>query len=223
MLTKARPAARTNQTRPASTPAVCPKAPSAVGPDPEGPPATTAPPQVPIGDGTPRQICLSRPCRSVLTVSEARGAPFGQYALVDEAELRRRIEVYLVADLPGFSEAARVADALAPRLFQYIRQSAEEAPTASTTLDALLPADALVFFGASWDGNTQRYRSTVQQAAGRLGRRVVEVDVDDPVGSAIAAVFSVVSTPAVAVAVRGSPIIGERALDDLVASLEAST
>jgi thiol-disulfide isomerase/thioredoxin len=159
----------------------------------------------------------------VLTVSEARGAPFGQYALVDEAELRRRIEVYLVADLPGFSEAARVADALAPRLFQYIRQSAEEAPTASTTLDALLPADALVFFGASWDGNTQRYRSTVQQAAGRLGRRVVEVDVDDPVGSAIAAVFSVVSTPAVAVAVRGSPIIGERALDDLVASLEAST
>jgi thiol-disulfide isomerase/thioredoxin len=142
---------------------------------------------------------------------------------VDEPELRRRIEVYLEADLPGFSEAARVAGALAPRLFQYIGQSDEEAPTASTTLDALLPADALVFFGASWDGNTQRYRPTVHQAAGRLGRRVVEVDVDDPVGSAIAAVFSVASTPAVALAVTGSPIIGERALDDLVASLEATT
>jgi hypothetical protein len=159
----------------------------------------------------------------VLPAWQAVCARFGQYALVDEAELRRRIEVYLEADLPGFSEAARVADALAPRLFQYIRQSAEEAPAASTTLDALLPADALVFFGAAWDGNTQRYRPTVQQAAGRLGRRVVEVDVDDPVGSAIAAVSSVVSTPAVALAVTGSPIIGERALDDLVASLEAST
>jgi thiol-disulfide isomerase/thioredoxin len=153
----------------------------------------------------------------------ARAARSGQYALVDEAELRRRIEVYLEADLPNFSEPARVADALAPRLFQYIRQPAEEAPTASTTLDALLPADALVFFGASWDGYTQRYRPTVHQAAERLGRRVVEVDVDDPVGSAIAAVFSVVSTPAVALVGTGSPIIGERALDDLVASLGATT
>jgi hypothetical protein len=161
--------------------------------------------------------------RSVLRIQRAVAARSGQYALVDEAELRRRIEVYLEADLPSFSEAARVSDALAPRLFQCIRQPAEEAPTASTTLDALLPADALVFFGASWDGYTHRYRPTVHQAAERLGRRVVEVDVDDPVGSAIAALFSVVSTPAVALVGTGSPIIGERALDDLVASLGATT
>jgi thiol-disulfide isomerase/thioredoxin len=144
-------------------------------------------------------------------------------SLVDEAEFRRRIEVYLEADLPDLSEAARVADALAPRLLQYVRQPPEDAPTASATLDALLPADAFVFFGAAWDGNTQRYRPTVQQAARRLGRRVVEIDVDDPVGSAIAAVVSVVSTPAVVLAGTKSPVVGERARDDLLASLAEST
>jgi thiol-disulfide isomerase/thioredoxin len=173
--------------------------------------------------GTDHRVPDCRPRASSLCIRErvdnARG---DHHALVDQAELTRRIEVYLEADLPDFSEAGRVANGLAPRLLPYIRPR-EEAPTASATLNALLPADALLFFGASWDGHTQRYRPTVQQAARRLGLNIIEIDVDDPVGSAIAAVFSVVATPTVALTGTESPVVGERPLDDLLASLGERT
>lgn len=141
---------------------------------------------------------------------------------MDESELRRRIEVYLTADLPDVPHAPRIAEALAARLYQYIEQpSSNEVARTSSTLQALLPPDGVLFFGATWDGNTQHYRQTVQEAGRRLGRHVIEIDVDDSVGAAMARVFGVDRIPAVARAElpASDAIIGARATDDLVSYL----
>ena len=141
---------------------------------------------------------------------------------MDESEFRRRIEVYLRADLPNVPQAARIAEVLAARLYQYVRQpSPNEVTRTSSVLEALFPPDGVLFFGASWDGHTLQYRQTVQEAGRRLGRQVIEIDVDDLVGSAVATMFGVGNIPAVARA--GLPasdaIIGVPAVDDLVSFL----
>jgi len=138
---------------------------------------------------------------------------------MDESELRRRIEVYLRADLPNVPQAARIAEVLAARLYQYVRQpSPNEVTRTSSVLEALLPPDGVLFFGASWDGHTLQYRQIVQEAGRRLGRQVIEIDVDDLVGSAVAQIFGVGNVPAVACAdlPPSDAIVGVRAVDDLV-------
>ena len=65
-------------------------------------------------------------------------------------------------------------------------------------LETLLPSNGVLFFSAAWDGDSQRYRPIVQEVAGSLGYLLVEIDVDDLVGGAIAGAYFVPSTPAVA-------------------------
>lgn len=131
-------------------------------------------------------------------ITADRSWPIGHPAWVDQSEFTRRIEVYLKRDLPDVGDPRRLAEALASRLHQYLRQPPDPTPEMSATLQALVPRDALLYFGAPWDSYSQRYRPVVEDAARRLGRRLVEIDVDDPVGGAIAAVLKVVNTPSVA-------------------------
>lgn len=88
-------------------------------------------------------------------------------------------------------------------------------------LKALLPPDGLLFFSAVWDGNSQNYRPVVREAAGKLGRQVVELDVDDAVGGAIASAYSILNTPAIATGLpgRGRVVIGARDAGELVSML----
>lgn len=144
---------------------------------------------------------------------------------MDRAEFIRRIAVYLEVDLPDVESRHEIAETLGRRLFPYVERQREDEPSTSATLAGLLPPKALLFFGAAWDGNTQTYRSTVQEAGRRLGRRVVEIDIDDPVGTAIARLWSVLNTPSVADAdsPSGRLILGQRSLDALLQELEANT
>ena len=136
---------------------------------------------------------------------------------VDQEELVRRITVYLQLDMPHLNDPRAIAEALGSRLHQYVRPEPSPPPDRYPTLEALLPEDALVFFVAVWDGNSQRFRPVVEGVAAELGRRVIEVDVDDRVGGAIAAAYSVLNTPAVASGLpgQGAVIIGERDPEEL--------
>ncbi|HET7486960.1 MAG TPA: hypothetical protein VFJ85_03465 [Acidimicrobiales bacterium] len=140
---------------------------------------------------------------------------------MDHDEFVRRIEVYLKLDLPEVEEARSIAEALGERLFQYLRQPPVPLTANDSLLEALLPSNALLFFRAAWDGNSQKYRPIVQEVAGPLGRLLVEIDVDDLVGGAIAAAYSVRTTPAAAVGLpaRGRVVVGVRAADELVSRL----
>jgi hypothetical protein len=141
---------------------------------------------------------------------------------VDQSEFTRRIEVYLKTDLPDVGDPRRIAEALAPRLYQYLRQPPDPTPELSTTLQALVPQDALLFFGAAWDAYSQQYRPVVQDAARRMGRRLVEIDVDDPVGGAIAAVLRVANTPSVASLSVPGLLVGVRAIEEIEQRFHAS-
>jgi len=101
---------------------------------------------------------------------------------VEQSEFARRIKVYVERDLPGV-DADRVASAVAPTVFEYVRtEAAQPASGRSAFLEGVLPRNALLLFTATCDGNSQRYRPTVLDVAARVGRPVIEVDVDDPVG-----------------------------------------
>ena len=145
----------------------------------------------------------------------------GTFGHVDQSEFARRIKAYLQRDLPGV-DADRVAASLAPALFQYVRT--EEGPPRgrSAFLEGLLPRNALLLFTATWDGNSQRYRPTVFDVAARVGRPVIEVDVDDPVGGAIARHYGVLTTPTVVDAHRAEVIDGERTTDELTQRLDGA-
>lgn len=140
---------------------------------------------------------------------------------MDREEFVRRIEVYLKLDLPDVEEARSIAEALGGRLFPYVREPPVHMNTDDSLLEKLLPSNALLFFTAAWDGNSQTYRPTVREVAGRLSRLVVEIDVDDPIGGAIAAAYSVPVTPAVAVGLPagGRVVVGPRGADELVSTL----
>lgn len=140
---------------------------------------------------------------------------------MDQSEFARRIKVYVERDLPGI-DADRVAAALAPALFQYVRREAQPASGPSAFLESVLPTNALLLFTAAWDGNSQRYRPTVLDVAARVGRPVIEVDVDDPVGGAVARHYLVSATPTVVGAQRVQVVIGERTSDDLLQRLKGA-
>lgn len=133
---------------------------------------------------------------------------------MDQSEFARRIKAYLERDLPGV-DADRVAASLAPALFQYVRGEEEPPRGRSAFLEGLLPRNALLLFTAAWDGNSQRYRPPVLDVAARVGRPVIEVDIDDPVGGAVARHYGVLTTPTVVDAQRTEVIIGERTADEL--------
>lgn len=140
---------------------------------------------------------------------------------MDQDEFVRRIEVYLKLDMPEVEEARSIAEALGQRLFQYVRQPPVPMSANDSLLETLLPANGLLFFSAAWDGTCQKYRPIVQEVAGSLGRLFVEIDVDDLVGGAIAAAYSVCNTPTVAVGLpaRGRVVVGARGADELASTL----
>jgi hypothetical protein len=142
---------------------------------------------------------------------------------VDKDEFTRRIAVHLERDLPDLPDPQRVAEVLGRHLFQYVAQTPTHSDGSSSVLDALLSRDAVLFFTAPWDGNSQQYRLTVQDVGRQLGRRVLEIDIDDPVGGAIAATLEVPQVPAV-VDPGGTaiPIVGVRGAEEL-SSLLART
>lgn len=140
---------------------------------------------------------------------------------MDQDEFVRRIEVYLKLDVPQVEEARSIAEALGRRLFQYVRQPPVPTKANDSLLETLLPSNGLLFFSAAWDGNSQQYRPIVQEVAGSLGCRLVEIDVDGLVGGAIAAAYAVLNTPAVALGLpaRGRVVVGARGADELVSTL----
>jgi hypothetical protein len=146
---------------------------------------------------------------------------------VDGAELARRIDVYLELDLPELKDRRRVAEALASRLFQYIRQPEPAAPNTSETLKALVPDGSVLVFTAPWDGDSRGYADVVRDAAEGSGRLVIEIDIEDPLGGAIARVLRVLYTPAFAERSAGGglgpPVIGRRSAEELREIFTAST
>lgn len=137
---------------------------------------------------------------------------------VDQEDFTRRIEVYLERDLPEIAERRQIAETLGPTLFQYVERAAR--PARSTLVHKLLPTDAVLFFSAAWDGYRQRYRTTVEEVTRRLARPLIEIDIDDPVGGAIAAHYGVGNVPTVvSTGDGGSAIIGERSPEDLATRL----
>lgn len=140
---------------------------------------------------------------------------------MEQSEFARRIKVYVERDLPGV-DADSVASALAPALFQYVRTEAQPASGRSAFLEGVLPRNALLLFTATWDGNSQRYRPTVLDVAARVRRPVIDVDVDDPVGCAVARHYLILNTPTVVDAQRAEVIIGERTSDELMQRLKGS-
>jgi hypothetical protein len=142
---------------------------------------------------------------------------------VDQPEFARRIEVYLETDLPDVGDRRRIAEALASRLYQYLRQPSEPRAEMSTTLHALVPPDALLFFAAAWDANSQQYRPVVDDAARLLGRRMVEIDIDDPIGGAVAAVLRVQNTPSVASLSTPGVLVGVRPAEEIIQRFRQST
>jgi hypothetical protein len=139
---------------------------------------------------------------------------------MDQAEFRRRIRVYLGVDLPDLADADRIASALSERLFQYVRQPTAPEARDSPSLHSLLADErVLLFFTAQWDGSAPGYRDVVGRVAELLGVRVVDVDVDDPVGGGMARLFGVMSTPCVIdVADRTRRLIGPRSEEELAAA-----
>lgn len=141
---------------------------------------------------------------------------------MEQDEFARRIEVYLKLDAPNLSDVRAIAEALSRRLFQYIHQPPPPAPGGtSAALRTLLPNDALLMFTAVWDGQSQAYRPTVREAAARLGRQFIELDVDDTVGGAIATAYRILNTPAVATGLpaHGRVLLGIRTASDLLSAL----
>jgi thiol-disulfide isomerase/thioredoxin len=116
---------------------------------------------------------------------------------VNEAEFARRIEIYIERDLPAVVDRAVIAKTLGRQLFQYVKQEPPlDAVTPSPTVERLLPSEnVLLFFSAGWDGHSQAYRPVVAEVARRLQTEVVEIDVDDSVGGAIAKLYSVLNVP----------------------------
>jgi hypothetical protein len=140
---------------------------------------------------------------------------------VDEAEFARRIKVYLELDSPDVPNPTEVATRLATHLYCYVRPERTGPPAPSKTLFSLLPEGrVLLMFTASWDGSAPGYRTVVEKVAQKLRAVLIEVDVDDPVGSAIARLCEVTNTPSV-VDARSSrpPIVGARTGDELTAAL----
>ena len=143
---------------------------------------------------------------------------------MDEREFARRIEVYLEVDMPDVSGRKEIAEALSRRLFQYLPRGEGASSDHSQTIDELLPDDEVLVFTAAWDGNSVGYADLVREAVGSSSRRVIEIDVDDPVGGAIARHYRVLNTPAV-VSVggpAGSLIVGRRTVADLRGALSTS-
>ena len=115
---------------------------------------------------------------------------------MEQEEFRRRIRVYLDTDLADLADADRVATALSQRLFQYVRQPELPEVGESTSLQSLLADErVLLFFTAQWDGSAPGYREIVGRMAEGLGVRVVDVDIDDPVGAGMTRLYGVMSTP----------------------------
>lgn len=104
---------------------------------------------------------------------------------MDQEELVRRIAVYLQLDMPHLNDSRAIAEALGSRLIQYVRPEPSPAADRCATLKALVPKNTLLFFFGVWNGNSQRFRPVVEEVARKLGRRVIEVDVDGPIGGAI--------------------------------------
>jgi hypothetical protein len=136
---------------------------------------------------------------------------------VDLEEFIRRVKVYLDLDFPGLADAEGVAAALGVRLFQYVRQPLPEAYRDSRTVRSLLRDEpALLFFTADWDGSAPGYRAVVGRVGEALGLRVVDVDIDDPVGSALARLQRVLNTPCVIGTWNPDlRVVGERAEEEL--------
>jgi hypothetical protein len=125
---------------------------------------------------------------------------------VDQDDFRRRIEVYLELDLPNLSERGSVAEVLSERLWQYVRQPAPREPAvASDLLRVLLPRDkpSVLLFDAAWNGGTPGHAQVVRTVADEVGAAMLEIDVDDPVGGAIAAALGVVTVPTLALVDEG--------------------
>jgi hypothetical protein len=136
---------------------------------------------------------------------------------VDLEEFIRRVKIYLDLDFPGLADAEGVAAALGVRLFQYVRQPLPEAYRDSRTLQSLLQDEpALLFFTADWDGSAPGYRAVVGRVGEALGLRVVDVDIDDPVGSALARLQRLMNTPCVIGTWNPDLcVVGERAEEEL--------
>lgn len=141
--------------------------------------------------------------------------------MVEQDEFIRRIEVYLGLEMPHLEDARTIAEALGPRLIQYVSQKPDRPSPGNSTLEALLPDGAVLFFTAPWDGNSQKYRAVVLEAAERVGRRVIEVDVDDQVGESIATAYSILNIPALATGLpgHGTVTVGARDPAELAALL----
>jgi len=142
---------------------------------------------------------------------------------MDQEEFERRIKIYIGLDLPELAEPDRVATALSERLFQYVRQPIPPVVGDSPSLQSLLAGERVVlFFSAPWDGSAPGYRDVVGQVAEAFGIRVIDVDIDDPVGGGMAQLFEVMNTPCVIDASdRRRRLMGARSVDELMAMLDS--
>jgi hypothetical protein len=140
---------------------------------------------------------------------------------MDQAEFTRRIKVYLDLDFPKLNDTGALADRLGQRLFEYLRQERLQPAGESETLLSLLPKGRVLFwFFARWDASASGYREIIERVSADLHATVIEIDVDDPIGGAIACAHGIANVPAVVDArSSGSPVVGARTAEDLRAAL----
>jgi hypothetical protein len=102
-----------------------------------------------------------------------------------------------------------------------VRQAPPPDADESATPSSLLPnGRVLLFFSARWDGSALGYLSVVERVAQDLSATVVDIDIDDPVGSAIARVYRIANTPTVLDPhLSRPPIVGSRTAEDLRTAL----
>jgi hypothetical protein len=140
---------------------------------------------------------------------------------MDQGEFQRRVKVYLDADRPELSDTEGLAAVLSGQLFQYVREPPQPLDGESSSLRSLLDGErVLLYFSAGWVRSAPGYREVVGRAGEMLLRRVVDVEIDDPIGSALARYYGVTNTPTVIdTAEPGKRVTGAMPEEGLMASL----
>lgn len=85
-------------------------------------------------------------------------------------------------------------------------------------MGALLPTESVLFFDAKWNGSAPEYQAIVGEIAERLGSTMIQIDIDDAIGGAIARFLNVVTVPTVVRISSGKAIafvVGARSNDSL--------